>query len=120
MQAVYYFAVCLFITYGITASAFMMPLRIALAVRSAWLATLIYCPICVSFWVSFAFAWMYPEEIFWQRFIYGPIVFNAALVAVRTHFKDYLVSESLDEEWRAIADIIARRGEPPPTEEEQS
>lgn len=106
----FYFALCVFVTYAITASALFMPLRIAVAVRSHWLSTLIYCPVCTGFWIALVFGWLYPEDVVLLRFIYGPVFFIAGLVALRAQYEGFLVSSAIDDEWRAIADIVARRG----------
>jgi hypothetical protein len=56
------------ITYGITTSALLASLRVAvvdLTGHSLWVATLIYCPACTNFWVGAALGagGLWPEPV---------------------------------------------------------
>lgn len=50
------FGCVLFVTYALSASVLLAPLRMAFAVRSQWRRNLIYCPVCTGTWVAVAFA----------------------------------------------------------------
>lgn len=106
-----YIAVCTLITYGMTASALMLPLRLRIAVRSPWLQTLVYCPVCFGFWVAEACAVMYPTEIYWHRFVFGPALFILFVLLVKSYHKLFLVSESWREEEEMIAEATRPRRE---------
>ena len=43
--------------YGVTAASITAPFRIALARRHPLLEALLYCPMCVGFWVGLVVGW---------------------------------------------------------------
>jgi hypothetical protein len=56
LKLIHFVLTVLGLTYIVTQSSIMAPLRMAIAKRSALLAQLIYCPACAGFWVGMAVA----------------------------------------------------------------
>lgn len=55
-QLLVWACVVLGVVYVITHSVIFMPVRMWLAKKSVWLDVLLYCPMCVSFWVGLFYA----------------------------------------------------------------
>lgn len=103
----YWFAVVITITYGVTGSALFKPFRILLGTRSNWLLGLLYCPVCFGFWAALALAYRYPESDPW-RFLYAPCMYSAIYLAVRdTIAPSWLCAPDAESELETIAE--ARR-----------
>ena len=91
----YWFAVVIAITYGVTGSVLFKPLRIFIGTRTNWLFGLVYCPVCFGFWVALALAYRYPDADPW-RFLYAPCLFTTIVLLIR---------ESIAPRWLCAPDV---------------
>jgi hypothetical protein len=107
----YWFAVTVFVTYGVTASALFAPLRVVLGVRSGvWVTTLFYCPVCAGTWISLATAPLFPHASLWWALILSPACFTTIVLLLKLYRDDFLVAPTYAAELQAIG---AARGELP-------
>jgi hypothetical protein len=115
----FWFAVTLTVTYGMTASMLLMPVRVALGMRAPVLVGLIYCPVCFGFWVAIATAMLFPHDGWW-RFVLSPACFTTLLLLIKLVRDDFLTTPTMQiEQETAMRIRMIRQGLGPPEETEE-